>query len=94
MSKYTISYIDDWHNALYTEFKKKKNNRMIMILSAVSNLNSMYTDVHSYSLMTMTIVMYIHFYLYIKLMLILNSYLGGCFEWIRKVVGEGEGMWR
>lgn len=46
--------------------KKKKNNRMIMILSAVSNLNSMYTDVHSYSLMTMTIVMYIHFYLYIN----------------------------
>lgn len=60
--------------------KKKKNNRMIMILSAVSNLNSMYTDVHSYCLMTVTIVMYIRFYLYIKLMLILNSYLGGCFE--------------
>lgn len=65
---------------LYIQNLKKKNNRMIMILSAVSNLNSMYTDVHSYSLMTMTIVMYIHFYLYIKLMLILNSYLGGCFE--------------
>lgn len=53
---------------------------MIMILSAVSNVNSMYKDVHSYCLMTMTIVMYIHFYLYIKLMLILNYYLGGCFE--------------
>lgn len=65
---------------LYKQNFSKKNNRMIMILSAVSNLNSMYTDVHSYCLMTMTIVMYIHFYLYIKLMLILNSYLGGCFE--------------
>lgn len=65
---------------LYKQNLKKKNNRMIMILSAVSNVNSMYKDVHSYCLMTITIVMYIHFYLYIKLMLILNYYLGGCFE--------------
>lgn len=49
---------------LYKQNLKKKNNRMNMILSAVLNLNSVYTDVHSYCLMTMTIVMYIHFYLY------------------------------
>lgn len=40
---------------LYKQNFSKKNNRMIMILSAVSNLKSVYTDVHSYCLMTMTI---------------------------------------
>lgn len=67
---------------------------MIMIFFVVSNFNLMYIDVYSYSFMIMIIVMYIYFYFYIKLMFILNFYLGGCFEWIRKVVGEGEGMWR
>lgn len=58
--------------------KKQKQNDYDTFCSIESH--SMYTDVHSYCLMTMTIVMYIRFYLYIKLMLILNSYLGGCFE--------------
>lgn len=75
-------------------FQKKKINRMNRILSALSNFNSIYTDVHSYCHKYLSTILstYIHFYLYNKLMLILNSYFRGCF-WMKKKGVCGGGGW-